>query len=754
MQPYQNSSLPVAQRVADLLARMTLDEKVAQMALVTARGFPADSGADEALARLWPHAPGVIDLCRTISLAENTELIRAAQSYLRHKTRLGIPALVCCEAIHGVAHLNATIYPQAIALGATWNPALVHQMAGQIAREAAAAGVTQVLSPVLDLGRDPRYGRIEECFGECPTLVSRMGVAYISGMQGDNAQTGLPSDKVYCTAKHFAAYSIPANGINIAPVLIGQRELRARHLVPFEAAVREAHVMAVMPSYNSVDGIPSHANTWLLSDVLRGEWGFAGFVHSDWCGVEMNRDHRVAADSAEAGCLALTAGVDLEAPDPLGFQHLPRMVAEGKIDPALIDRAVARLLRAKFLAGLFDQRGDGDLTTLKTSVHIPEHVGLSRRLADESVILLKNEADLLPLDPTVIRSLAVIGPNADQVEFGDYCWTKHNRYGTNVLQGLRQAAGERIELRYAKGCDVTGLSRDGFEAAVQAARDSDAALVVLGDTSGVAAGVGWESQGTPVATVGESYDVSNPVPPGVQEELARAVIATGKPVIIMLLSGRPYCIPWLKEHAAAIIQAFFPGEQQGVALADILLGKVNPSGRLPVTIARSAGHIPCTYDFMPYGRGYYHRPGEPGRPGKDYVFDTPEPLWPFGFGLSYTTFAYAELDIATDPVPLADGVLRLAFTVTNTGKRSGKVTSQVYWRDLVAATAPPEKRLLRFEKIELAPGASRRIRCEVPVDEFQSLAVDARRIVEPGEIEIQVGDNAEAIALTGRFRIA
>ena len=751
---YRDQTWPVNDRVQDLMARMTVDEKVAQLTQVGVSGISLGAEAPEALDRELAQGPGMLCMNFCEPLADNAAKIRIAQQYLRERTRLGIPALVCCEAIHGIMAPGATTYPQALALGATWDPALVRQMGIQIAKEGAAAGVNQVLSPVLDLGRDPRYGRIEECYGECPTLVARMGVAYIQGVQGDDAQASLPPDKLFCMAKHFAGYSIPANGINIAPVLIGEREMRALHLVPFEAAVREGRVMGIMPSYNAVDGVPSHASRWLLTEVLREAWGFEGYVYSDWGGIEMNCVHRVASDGADAARIALEAGVDIDAPKPVCYSFLPELIRSGRVDPALLDLAVARVLRAKFLAGLFDgRRSEGDPEAVRRLVRCPEHVAHARRLAEESIVLLKNNNGLLPLNADRLRSLAVIGPNADQVQFGDYSWTKSNKHGTNLLQALKSEFGSRVAIHYAKGCDLAGLSTEGFADAVKAARESDAAVVVLGDTSIIYSGVGWEDPTVPMATVGEGCDVNNPVPPGVQEELARAVIETGTPTIVVLLNGRPYCIPWLKERAAAIVEAFYPGEAQGPALVDILFGKVNPSGRLPVTVARSAGHIPCTYDFGPYGRGYYHKPGEPGKPGRDYVFDSPDPLWPFGFGLSYARFRYFDLEIRTARVQAVGGELELAFKVVNDGDRPGKVVPQVYWRDLVAQVAPPEKRLLRFEKFELNPGEARTATFTVPAGEFRSLTLDGRWIVEPGEIEIQVGDHAEAISLKGLFTL-
>ena len=339
---------------------------------------------------------------------------------------------------------------------------------------------------------------------------------------------------------------------------------------------------------------------------------------------------------------------------------------EGAVTVAEIDTAVARVLRAKFVAGLFDGRpGPPPADELAARVHTPAHIALARRIAEESIILLKNEGGLLPLDPAKVHSIALVGSNADQVQFGDYCWTKSNRHGVSVLAGLRELVGGKLKINYAKGCDLVGRSRQGFAAAVEAARKSDVAVVVIGDTSMILSGVGWEDPTLPVGgTVGEGYDVTDPVPPGVQEDLVRAVCAAGRPTIVVMLHGRPYSVPWIKDHVSAIVSAFYPGEEQGRAIAGVLLGRVNPSGRLSVSVAQSAGHIPTVYDYLPAQRGYYHRPGTPDRPGRDYVFSSPEPLWSFGFGLSYTTFAYSDLQIET-PVIAAGGTARLRFIVSN-----------------------------------------------------------------------------------------
>jgi beta-glucosidase len=747
-------AVSVESRVNALIARMTLDEKVQQLGQVMLDEIPNRISDMETF--FADNSPGILCVDYQKDVYQNAAKLRKIQSVLRTKTRLGIPALVGCEALHGIMLAPGTIYPQSIALGSSWNLDLIRQMGAEIAEEASAAGINQVLAPVLDLGREPRYGRIEETYGECPNLVSRMGVAFISGLQGDNANTGLDPNKVYCMAKHFAGYSVPANGINIAPVLVGEREMRTHHLIPFEAAVREAHIMAIMPSYNSVDSIPSHANLWLLKEILRNEWEFRGYVYSDWNGIDMLVGHRVARNSAEAAFKAIFSGVDVEAPKLCCFKELTSFVQNNRLDIRVIDQAVFNILRAKFLAGLFEKRRtDGDVKKLANVVHSPKHIATARRIAEESIILLKNDGNLLPLDAGKLKSIAVIGPNAAQVQFGDYSWTKANRHGINFLQALRAQFDKKVKIRYVEGCDLTGLSTDQFGAAVKTAQECDVTVIVIGDTSMIISGVGWENASlrTDGSTVGEGFDVTNPVPPGVQSDLVNAVLATGKPTIVILLNGRPYCLPWMKANVPAIIEAFYPGEQQGAAIVDILFGRVNPSGRLPVTLAQSAGHLPCTYDFKGYGRGYYLTPGNREQPGRDYVFDSPKPLWPFGFGLSYTQFAYSDLKLQTNKVSAQNDILKFSFTVTNTGTAPGKVVAQSYWRLLCGEIAPPEKRLLRFDKISLAPGESRIIEYEIPVAEFRQLTKENKWIVDSSAIEIQVGDNAESISQVANFEI-
>jgi beta-glucosidase len=760
--PYRDPTRPVTERVQDLLSRMTLEEKVAQLheqpkaALKIENGRVTGDSLDEVFRGLsYGTISGPFG-----APAETIALInRDAQAYARSRTRLGIPFLTVNETLHGGLSIGTTIYPQTIAQGSTWNPDLIREMASAIAAEIRACGVVQALAPMLDLARDPRWGRVEECFGECPYLVSRFTVAYIQGMQGTEPGNRLPPDKLLCMSKVMAGYCVPRSGLNIASASLGERELRSIFLIPHEAAVKEAHVAAVMPSYNSIDGMPAHANRWLLTDVLRGEWGFDGYTYSDWGGVEFNSSlHGVAADFKDAARIALWAGVDLEAPGPKCFRHLPELVRAGKLDGKVIDQAVSRILRAKFRAGLFDEQGGPPaIEELAPRLHTPSMVSLARKVAEESVILLKNEGDLLPVDPGALRSVAVIGPNADQVQFGDYSATKDNSKGVTVLQAVREWSRERgFQVGYSRGCDWVGSDRSGFDDAVGLAKSSDLSIVVVGDTSmniggGLPGGNADRSIGR-LATVGEGYDRTELTLPGVQGELVKAVHDTGKPTVVILVHGRPFAVGWIKDHVAAILDAYYPGEEGGHAIVDILFGRVNPSGRLPVSVPRSAGHIPTTYDYEPADRGYYHVRGTPEKPGRDYVFSSPDPLWEFGYGLSYTRFAYSDLEVET-PVVERDGEVRLSFTVSNVGNREGREVAQVYFRDVVSSVITPNRRLVRFLKVPLAAGERRRLSFRIPARELALWNRDMVRVVEPGEFKLLIGASAEDIKLEGSFQV-
>lgn len=746
-QTYKDPNASIDERVEDLLGRMTLEEKIAQMNM---------NGMGEY--RQLPHGAGVVE-SPFISVQEIARMSSETKRYARENTRLGIPPIQIGECLHGQLAMGATIFPQAIAQGSTWNPALVERMASVIALEASASGVDQALSPLFDLAREPRYGRTEECYGEDPYLVARMGVAFVEGMQGKAEYTrvhGIAPGKLMCTAKHFAGYSVPAGGINLAPSSLGEREMRTLHLYPFEKVVREANVCAVMPSYNEVDGMPAHSNRWLLTDVLRGEWGFGGYVFTDYGGLsQLHNFHHVAADASEAAVMGINAGVDLEAARPDAYARLSDLVKAGKVKEEQIDAAVRRILRAKFMAGLFDKPYP-DPERLSEVVHRPEHVALALEVAQESAVLLKNDSALLPLDASKLKSLAVIGPNADQVQYGDYTYTRDNRSGVTILQGLRDRLGSRVQINYAKGCNITGSDRSGIAAAVEAASKSDVAVVVLGETSVILSGLGWgvglgENEPRDPFVSGEGYDLTSLDPPGVQRELLQAVCATGKPVVLVMVHGRPWSIDWEKDHVPAILEAWYPGEQGGNAIAGILLGDVNPSGRLNCSVPRSVGHLPVTYDYKPSARGINREPGTPEKPGRDYVFSSPAPLFAFGHGLSYTTFEYSDLKIDNNE---SAKTVKVSVNVRNTGSRDGKEVVQLYVNDRVSSVTTPQKMLKGFDKIELKRGEQKTVTFDLPYDELALWNASMQRVVEPGEFAVMIGRSAEDIALSGSFVVS
>lgn len=746
-QTYKDPNASIDERVEDLLGRMTLEEKIAQMNM---------NGMGEY--RQLPHGAGIVE-SPFISVQEIARMSSETKRYARENTRLGIPPIQIGECLHGQLAMGATIFPQAIAQGSTWNPVLVERMASVIALEASASGVDQALSPLFDLAREPRYGRTEECYGEDPYLVARMGVAFVEGMQGKAEYTrvhGIAPGKLMCTAKHFAGYSVPAGGINLAPSSLGEREMRTLHLYPFEKVVKEANVCAVMPSYNEVDGMPAHSNRWLLTDVLRGEWGFGGYVFTDYGGLsQLHNFHHVAADASEAAVMGINAGVDLEAARPDAYARLSDLVKAGKVKEEQIDAAVRRILRAKFMAGLFDKPYP-DPERLSEVVHRPEHVALALEVAQESAVLLKNDSTLLPLDASKLKSIAVIGPNADQVQYGDYTYTRDNRSGVTILQGLRDRLGSRVQINYAKGCNITGSDRSGIAEAVEAASKSDVAVVVLGETSVILSGLGWgvglgENEPRDPFVSGEGYDLTSLDPPGVQRELLHAVCATGKPVVLVMVHGRPWSIDWEKDHVPAILEAWYPGEQGGNAIAGILFGDVNPSGRLNCSVPRSVGHLPVTYDYKPSARGINREPGTPEKPGRDYVFSSPAPLFAFGHGLSYTTFEYNDLKIDNNA---SAKTVKVSVNVRNTGSRDGKEVVQLYVNDRVSSVTTPQKMLKGFDKIELKAGEQKTVTFDLPYDELALWNASMQRVVEPGEFSVMIGRSAEDIALSGSFVVS
>jgi beta-glucosidase len=738
--PYRNAKLPVDKRVADLLKRMTLAEKVAQLGSVNwdknAIDDPKTHELSPTLAqKLMPDGIGEITRPSDRHDAKGAvAFANAIQKYLVEKTRLGIPALLHEEALHGFVAPAGTSFPQAIGLAATFDPDLVEQIFTVAARQTRARGVQHVLAPVVDVARDPRWGRIEETYGEDPYLVTRMGVAAIHGFQGRGAANApIDAQHVAATAKHFTGHGTPEGGRNTAPGNYSMHVLREVFLPPFEAAVREANVATVMASYNEVDGIPSHANHWLLTDLLRGEWKFPGLVVSDYFGViELERKHHVVATAAEAGRVALEAGVDLEVPQIEGFATLKSDVDTGKLKMATVDRAVARVLRAKFLLGLFEH----PYVDASLEGERPADRALARRAADETIVLLKNDRDTLPLDPARLRSIAVIGPNAAVTRLGGYSGTPDKP--VSVVDGLRVRVGTKVKVTTAPGCgltkgnrgwadDVVEMSDPAEDArltaeAAKVAAAADVVLLVLGQNEQLSR-EGWADNHQGDRT---SLDL-----PGRQMELARAVLATGRPTVLLLLHGSPLTIPELAQKVPAILDGFYLGEETGTAVADVLFGDLSPAGRLPLSVPRSIGTIPAYYDYKPSAR-------------RLYLFEQPGPAWPFGYGLSYTTFKYDDPTVT--PASIApNGHATASVTVTNTGKRASDEVVQLYIHDVVSSVTRPVQELKGFRRIHLAPGESKKVDFPIGFDELSFYDAKMKRVVEPGRFEVMVGGSSDAV---------
>lgn len=756
--PYKDSSLSVEVRVNDLLERMTFEEKISQMNMLSLNKLKLDKSgkvSQKSLDSLFKG--GSIGTLESpfIGVDQISKLSEAADNYLRKNTRLGIPAIQIAECLHGQLAFGATIFPQAIAQGSTWNPELIQKMGATIAQEASLSGVDQALSPIFDLARDPRYGRVEECFGEDPFHVAEMGISFVIGMQGDPSitKTNIPNNKLMCTAKHYVAYSTPIAGINLGPNNLGPRDLRDLHLYPFKKVIQEANIYAVMPAYNEVNGIPMHSNKYLMTDILRKELGFKGYVFSDYEAIAMlNYFHKVTEDKAATAISALEAGIDLEAPTSFAYSELADLVESGKVEIALIDKAVRNILTAKFKAGLFDKPYKAP-KKVSSLIHTEASVNLAREIAEESIILLKNENNQLPLDVTKLKSIAVIGPNADQVQYGDYSATKDNASGVTILKGIMKLTNNKLKVNYAKGCDITGDDMSNIPAAVEAAKNSDVVVLVIGGTSSTLSGIGWGKDiPNDYPTSGEGFDRTSLNPPGVQSELIQAIYKTGKPIVLIMIHGRAYSISWEKENIPAIIEAWYPGEQGGNAVASVLFGEVNPSGKLTVSVPKSAGHVPVFYNHKPSGRGFYKKPGSLEKPGRDYVFSSPDPLFPFGHGLSYTEFEYSDLQVQDATLDM-NGEIKLSVKVKNSGKVIGKEVVQVYINDKISSVTTPIKVLKEFKKVEISPNEIVTVNFSIPINELGLWDKDMNYIVEPGEFEIMIGRSVEDIRVSKTISI-
>ena len=757
---FRDPGAPVDERADDLLARMTLDEKLAQIGSVwlteLVHGDRFD--ADHVAAKLQHGIGHVTRIGASTGLrpTASAQLMNQIQRVAVERTRLGIPVMVHEEAVAGYCARDATQFPQAIGLASTWDEALVTEVADVIRRQMVAVGARHSLSPVLDVARDARWGRVEETYGEDPHLVGRMGTAYVRGLQGDDLRSG-----VIATGKHFLGYGLSEGGMNHAPVHLGPRELREVYAEPFAAAIRDAGLASVMNSYSSVDGIPCTGSAAILDDLLRGELGFDGVVVADYYAVRLLIDHhRVAATPGEAGARALRAGLDLELPGRECYgEPLRALIEDDRLPIAVVDAAVRRVLRSKLQVGLFEEPYV-DEGAAAAAFDTAEDRALARRAATSSIVLLQNEGDLLPLDPATLRRVAVVGPTADDQRLlqGDYSYPTHLEmvyegtgspgvlpvgatssvggeqylpaeggafapgphfvHHVTPLAGLRAALPE-VEVGHAVGCEVTGDDASGIPEAAQLASGADVALVFVGGRSGL----------TLRCTVGEARDATDLGLTGVQHDLVRAVVATGTPTVVVLVSGRVHAIPEIAGSVPAIVQAWLPGEEGGTAIADVLIGRAEPGGRLPVSMPRHVGQVPIHHDHRSGGgRAMFHG---------GYTDSPTTPLYAFGHGLTYTTFEHGELEVVAAGTTAEPVVLRA--TVTNVGQRAGTEVVQLYVRDLVASVARPYQQLVGFARVQLAPGASATVAFEVHPSRLAFYDEEMRFVTEPGTFRFSVG---------------
>jgi beta-glucosidase len=751
---YRDPHASVQERVENLLALMTVDEKLAQLSCLWSTAFVSTGTFDPAtVAELMPHGIGQvtrIGASTGLHPQESAAFMNAIQQVAVERTRLGIPVIVHEESTGGFCHRDATVFPQGLGLAATWDPALVKQVAEVIHTQMRAVGARHALAPVLDVARDPRWGRVEESYGEEPVLSGIIGTAYVQGLQGDDLHEG-----VAATGKHFLGYALSEGGRNWGPVQCGPRELREVYAEPFAAVVRNAGLATMMNSYASVDGLPCAGSPAILTQLLREELGFAGVVVADYSSILMLMEyHHVAATTGEAARLALVAGLDMELPavDCYGTP-LKAEIEARRVPLEVVDTAVRRVLRLKFQLGLFEN-SYVNAAAANAAFQTPEQRALARQAATESTILLSNDG-VLPLAPTAKR-VAVIGPgsNDERLLQGDYHYPAHLEliYATpqNVeaegltvpqargsyapgpyftphvtpLVGLRAALGKDVEVSYAKGCEVLGDDRSGFAEAVQVARDADVAVVVVAGRSGLLRPV----------TVGEGNDATNLNLTGVQQELIEAIVETGTPLVVVVLSGRVHTLSSVAGRANALLQVFPPGEEGGNGLADVLTGKVNPSGRLPVSLPRSVGQIP---NHVGHRVG-----GDRAMFFGDYIDSPTSPLFAFGHGLSYTTFAYRDLSIQATSTSQP---IKVTIEVCNTAERAGDEVVQLYCRDEVASVARPSRMLLGFARLFLTPGQARMVTFTVHPSRLAFYDPSMRFVTEPGAFTFSVGASSADI---------
>ena len=755
---YLDPAQPIEKRVGDLISRMTVEEKVAQLrSYYTYEVMEHGEVSSEKMQKLL--RSGISQITRiggtsNMPPESSVKIANGIQKFLKENTRLGIPAIVHEEALCGYTAKDATVFPQIIGAASTWEPELIRAMTQIIRKQLRAVGAHQALSPVLDVARDPRWGRTEETYGEDPYLISRMGVAYVEGLQGDSLKTG-----IIATGKHFLGYSLSQGGRNWGPSSIPQRELLEVFAKPFEAAIHEANLGSIMNSYSEIDGVPVGMSHEILTELLRNKLHFKRVVVSDYGTIALgNLLHRIAPNAHEAAIRAFNAGLEVELPTTVGYgRKFVKAVNKGRVSEDKLNQTVSRILTEKFKLGLFDNPYvDEDSQKIKEIYKDPENKKLARRIALKSIVLLKNENNLLPINKA-IKSIAVIGPNADSVRnlLGDYSYvsqfeaTANNATGVekvdkeekdallelikdpeeftrnscdiiSILEGIKTKVSESSEVKYTKGCEILGNDKSGFDEAVDIAKNADIVILVVGGKSGLMEG----------CTSGESLDRSKLTLPGVQEDLIQTIHATGTPIVLILINGRPLSITWEKENISAILEAWIPGEEGAAAVADVLFGDYNPGGKLPISFPRSVGQIPIFHNHKPTSNLAVWQ--------WNYVEENTTPLFPFGYGLSYTQFEYSNLNINKPEVDSRDQV-NITFEIKNIGKVRGEEVVQLYLHDLEALVTRPVEELFGFKRVALDPGEKAEINFNVSMKQLGFYNEKMEFIVEPGNIEVFIG---------------
>ena len=750
---YKKPEASATSRVKDLLARMTLEEKAAQMMCVwQEKGqklVDAQGNFDHAKAKVvFKKGHGLGQVGRPsdaggpssapemgLDARRMAELTNAIQKFFIEESRLGIPVIFHEECLHGLAAKEATSFSQPIGLGATFNPALVESLYAMAAYESRVRGTHQALTPVVDVARDARWGRVEETYGEDPYLNTQLGIAAVRGLQGD--ATFKNQKHVIATLKHFAAHGQPESGQNCAPVNVSERVLRETFLQPFKDCLQKAGAISVMASYNEIDGVPSHASLRLLRDVLRKEWGFQGFVVSDYYAIwELGyrpdtHGHFVAADKKDSCRLAVEAGVNIELPDPDCYLHLVELVRKGVLKEKQLDELIAPMLLWKFKLGLFDDPYVDPVEADRVSGCV-EHRALARLAARETITLLKNENNLLPLNPAKLKTIAVIGPNANRPLLGGYSGAP--KYNVTVLDGLKARLGSKVKVLHSEGCRITeggswqqdavvvsdpAEDRKRIAAASKVAKQADVIVLAIG---------GNEQTSREAWSLAHMGDRTNLDLVGRQDELVNAMVATGKPVVALMFNGRPLAINNAAQKIPAILECWYLGQECGNAVADVLFGDFNPGGKLPISIPRSVGQLPVFYNYKPSAR-------------RGFLWDDAKPLFPFGFGLSYTTFELKSVRLAREKIRRT-GSTRLLLDVKNTGKHAGTEVVQLYIRDLVSSVTRPVKELKAFKKVELQPGETQAVALDITPESLAFYDVNMKYVVEPGEFAILVGTSS------------